>query len=58
MEDMAAAIHRAVTMPEDERRDRMDRMRRQVREHNIYGWAGLLLDELARIPRVINRRVA
>jgi trehalose 6-phosphate synthase len=58
VEDMAAAIHRAVTMPEDERRDRMDRMRRQVREHNIYGWAGLLLDELARIPRVIDRRAA
>ncbi|HEY3100552.1 MAG TPA: trehalose-6-phosphate synthase, partial [Methylomirabilota bacterium] len=58
VEDMAGAIHRAVTMPEDERRDRMDRMRRQVREHNIYGWAGLLLDELARIPTVIDRRAA
>src|SRR5919108_373361 len=58
VEDMAAAIHRAVTMPEDERRDRMDRMRRQGREPNIYGWAGLLLDELARIPRVIDRRAA
>jgi trehalose 6-phosphate synthase len=55
---MAAAIHRAITLPADERRDRMDRMRRQVREHNIYGWAGLLLDELARIPRVTDRRVA
>jgi trehalose 6-phosphate synthase len=58
VEDVAAAIHHAVTLPEEERRDRMSRMRRQVREHNIYGWAGLLLDELARIPRVTDRRVA
>ena len=58
VEDVAAAIHRAVTVPEEERRDRMGRMRHQVREHNIYGWAGLLLDELARIPRVTDRRAA
>src|SRR2546426_1057925 len=57
VEDVAAAIHRAVTVPEEERRDRMSRMRRQVREHNIYGWAGLLLDQLARIPRVTDHRV-
>jgi len=29
-----------------------------VREHNIYGWAGLLLDELARISRATDRRAA
>jgi len=28
----------------------MARMRRSVREHNIYRWAGLLLSELQRIP--------
>jgi hypothetical protein len=33
-------------------------MRTQVREHNIYGWAGLLLDELARISRATDRRAA
>src|SRR5438093_1022818 len=58
VEDVASTIHRAVGLPVEERRDRMSRMRRQVREHNIYGWAGLLLDELARIPRVTDRRVA
>src|SRR5438128_1434229 len=58
VEDVAATIHRAITLPVEERRDRMRRMRTQVREHNIYGWAGLLLDELARIPRVTDRRVA
>ena len=58
VEDVAAAIHRAITLPAAERRDRMRRMRVQVREHNIYGWAGLLLDELARMPRVTDRRAA
>jgi hypothetical protein len=31
----------------------MSRMRAHVREHNIFGWAGLLLAELARIPREV-----
>jgi len=46
----AEAIRAAVEMPADERRARMARMRHAVREHNIYWWAGLLLNELARIP--------
>ena len=58
VEDVAGAIHRAITLPVEERRDRMSRMRTQVREHNIYGWAGLLLDELARISRSTDRRAA
>ena len=51
IEDTAEAIHLAVTMDPTERRSRMSRMRLQVREHNIYGWAGLLLAELGRIPQ-------
>src|SRR5438132_1543208 len=58
VEDVAGAIHRAITLPVEECRDRMSRMRTQVREHNIYGWAGLLLDELARISRATDRRAA
>ena len=50
VEDMAAAIHQAITAPAAERRSRMRRMREHVREHNIYGWAGLLVAELAKIP--------
>ena len=46
----AEAIRAAVEMPAEERRARMARMRHTVREHNIYRWAGLLLNELARIP--------
>jgi trehalose-6-phosphate synthase len=50
VEDMAGAIYQAITAPTTERRSRMRRMREHVREHNIYGWAGLLVAELAKIP--------
>ena len=46
----AEAVHAAVEMPAEERRARMQRMRRVVREHNIYRWAGLLLHELSHLP--------
>jgi trehalose 6-phosphate synthase len=51
IEDVAAAIHRAVTMEDDERRWRMRRMHGQVGEQNVYRWAAMLLDDLERIPR-------
>jgi trehalose-6-phosphate synthase len=51
IEDTAAAIRRAVEMPKDEQSERMARMRAQVREHNVYRWAAMLLAELARLPQ-------
>src|SRR3989338_7433327 len=48
--ETAEAIRTAVEMAPEERAVRMARMRRTVREHNIYQWAGLLLSELTRIP--------
>ncbi len=51
LEDTATAIRRAIEMPPPERRARMARMRAQVREHNIFRWAGHLLSELARVSR-------
>jgi trehalose-6-phosphate synthase len=51
VEDVAGAIHVALTADPAERRSRMRRMRQHVREHNIYGWAGLLVAELAKIPQ-------
>ena len=51
IEDTAAAVRQAVEMPQDEQRERMARMRAQVREHNIYRWAALLLAELGRMPQ-------
>jgi trehalose-6-phosphate synthase len=36
-------------MPSEERRARMQRMRRVVREHNVYRWAAELISELSEI---------
>jgi len=33
-------------MPRDERKVRMQEMRRQVMEHNIYRWAAMVLGDL------------
>ncbi len=46
IEETAEAIHRALTMPEDERRRKMQRMRRQVSRNNVYRWAGRILSSL------------
>ena len=51
VEDVSAAIHDALASDPDERRSRMRRLRAHVREYNIYGWAGMLAAELARIPQ-------
>ena len=44
--EVADAIHRGLDMPRDERRVRMQEMRRQVMEHNIYRWAAMVLGDL------------
>jgi trehalose-6-phosphate synthase len=49
IEQMAETIRRALEMPSDERQARMKRMRRVVKEHNIYRWAAELILELAEI---------
>ncbi len=49
IEQMADAIRQALEMPSDERQARMKRMRRVVREHNIYRWAAELILELSEI---------
>jgi trehalose 6-phosphate synthase len=48
-DELASAIHRALAMPDGEREARMGRMRRTVREFNIYRWAGTLMASLASI---------
>ena len=48
-EQMADAICLALRMPPEERRARMGRMRANVRDYNIYRWAGKLIAELARL---------
>lgn len=45
-EQFADAIRYAVEMDEGERRTRMERMRRQVEENNVYRWAANFLTDL------------
>jgi trehalose 6-phosphate synthase len=44
----AEAIHRALTMPLDERRERLDAIRSHVREHDVAAWIEAQLDDLDR----------
>jgi trehalose-6-phosphate synthase len=46
IEGVAEAIHRGLEVHPGERRMRMQRMRRQVMEHNVYRWAANILGDL------------
>ena len=48
---MGEAMARALTMPEEEQRQRMRRMREIVRDNNIYRWAGSMLQDAARLRK-------
>jgi trehalose-6-phosphate synthase len=48
VEDTADALHRALTMPEAEQRERMASLRTTVREFNVYRWAGRMLSDAGR----------
>jgi trehalose 6-phosphate synthase len=48
-DELAQAIHTALTIPVDEGRTRMARMRATIRENNVYRWAGNLIGELAEV---------
>ncbi len=47
VEGVADSIHRALTMPDDERRGRMRSLRRRVGEHDIHAWAGAFVERLS-----------
>lgn len=47
--ETAAAIETALEMPRDQRRERMQLMRRTVKENNVYRWAGRMLMDAARV---------
>lgn len=49
IENMADATYMAITMPEDERKARMSKMRKIVKERNIYRWTKDLISALIRI---------
>jgi trehalose 6-phosphate synthase len=46
IDGVADAIHRGLEMNATDRRIRMQRMRRQVMEHNVYRWAANILGDL------------
>jgi trehalose-6-phosphate synthase len=46
IEGVAEAIHQGLEMSRGERQMRMQRMRRQVMEHNVYRWAANILGDL------------
>jgi trehalose-6-phosphate synthase len=45
---LSEAILHAITMPEEERRRRMTKMREAVAVNNVYRWAGKFLAALTR----------
>jgi trehalose 6-phosphate synthase len=46
---LAEAIFHAIEMDPKERRERMRRMRRNVKDHNIYRWAANLIGAVSEI---------
>jgi trehalose 6-phosphate synthase len=56
-EQLAEAIHVALTMDPRQRRERMRRMRRVVKQHNIYRWAANLIAAVSEIRVELSERV-
>jgi trehalose 6-phosphate synthase/phosphatase len=52
----AEALHRALLMPADERRSRMQALRRRVLSYDMDRWSRLILDSLAKTARVRSLR--
>ena len=51
IEQVAEALHRALSMPEEEQRERMRSLRQLVMEFNVYRWAGRMMMDAARLRR-------
>jgi trehalose 6-phosphate synthase len=51
VDQCAAALHIALTMPAAEQRDRMRSMRAITQEFNVYRWAGRMLLDAAQVRR-------
>jgi trehalose 6-phosphate synthase len=59
VEQLAAGLHQALTMPAEEQERRMRRLRAQVDDHNIYRWAGQFLSAVGKmVPEPLPRGVA
>ena len=51
-EEFADAIKFTIGMPTDERKKRMENMRKVVSENNVYKWAGSIITELASLKKI------
>jgi trehalose 6-phosphate synthase len=51
LDEAAEGMRRALEMKKGEQRDRMRAMRAQVREYNVYRWAGRMLIDVVRVRR-------
>ncbi|HTZ97295.1 MAG TPA: trehalose-6-phosphate synthase [Terriglobales bacterium] len=49
IDQTAEAIRMALEMEPEDKQLRMQRMRRHVREHNVYRWAGTLIEDLCEL---------
>jgi trehalose-6-phosphate synthase len=56
MQQVAEGIRLALEMSPEEKRQRMQRMRHAVRNHNVYRWAGNLLTDLCELRIEISDR--
>ncbi|MFQ5426519.1 MAG: trehalose-6-phosphate synthase, partial [Gaiellales bacterium] len=54
----AAALHRALTLPQAERHRRAEGIRRHVREHDVARWIDATLDDLEAARRHSRRRIS
>jgi trehalose 6-phosphate synthase len=51
LEEASSALASAITMPQEEQRDRMHSMRAFLAEFNVYRWAGRMLVDAARLRK-------
>ena len=45
-EQTSNGIYEALTMPEEERRGRISKMRQLIHENNVFRWAGRIISQL------------
>jgi trehalose 6-phosphate synthase len=51
IEEFAEALRIAAEMPPEERRQRMQKMQKLVRENNIFRWAGSIISEMTALKK-------
>ena len=52
IEEFADTIKLAIETPPEEKRKRMENMRRVISENNVYRWAGNIITELTSLKKI------